>query len=138
MRETKFWTWHMIAGVVILVLLGIHMIYTHVGELTGFLVFTSHPDPIGIENSQARDRMPIFPVIFILLLGIALYHGLYGLRTILFEACSNRSLQKALSVILLLVGIGLFGLGSWAAVKAHSNAKAASPPEISALVEERR
>ncbi len=31
MRETKFWTWHMAAGVVIALLLGQHMVIMHLG-----------------------------------------------------------------------------------------------------------
>ena len=34
MRETKFWTWHMAAGVVILLLLGQHMVIMHLGSIT--------------------------------------------------------------------------------------------------------
>ena len=33
-------------------------------------------------------------ITYILLLGAALYHGLYGLRTILFELTLSRALEK--------------------------------------------
>ena len=133
MHETKFWTWHLFAGVLILVLLGGHMVYTHMGELTGFM--REHDsDGISIENSQARDAKAFFPAFFILLLGIALYHGLYGLRTILFELCPHPGAQKIMSALLLVLGLGLFGLGSFAAVKAHKNAsvKGVEPSTIQA------
>lgn len=123
MRETKFWTWHMLAGVIILVLLGSHMVYTHMGELTGYM--RAHDsDGISIENSQARDAKAWFPAFYILMLGIALYHGLYGLRTILFELCPHPGAQRTMSAFLLLLGLGLFALGSVAAVKSHNNALA--------------
>ena len=138
MRETKFWTWHMLSGVVILVLLGIHMVYVHIGELTHFMVFTNNPDSISVENVQARDATSIFPVVFIILLGVALYHGLYGLRTIVFEICSVRSVQKTISAFLIVIGLGLFGLGTWAAIKAHANAKAAVSTQVTALAWERK
>ncbi len=139
MRETKLWTWHMLSGAVILVLLGVHMIYTHIGEITHFMVFTNNPDPISIKNVQARDAMAIFPVIFIILLGVALYHGLYGLRTILFEICSVKSIQKAISALLLILGLGLFIVGTWGAVKAHTNAKMpVSTEQVTALAGERK
>ena len=31
MRETRYWTWHMLAGVVIFFLLGLHMLIMHLG-----------------------------------------------------------------------------------------------------------
>ena len=120
MRETKYWTWHMIAGVAILFLLGFHMAYTHIGTL-----IYGVDDNISQAMSQARDARVIYPVFFIVMLGIALYHGLYGLRTILFELCPNRTGQRIMAIFLLILGLGLFGLGSFAAVTAHQNAKAA-------------
>ena len=123
MRETKYWTWHMAAGVVIFFLLGLHMLIMHTGGITGWF---SPNDGVSVsrENSLARDGMPFFTVTYILLLGVALYHGLYGLRTILFELTLKPALEKAISVILLIVGLGLFGLGTWAAIGARALALA--------------
>jgi succinate dehydrogenase hydrophobic anchor subunit len=122
MRETRWWTWHMFAGILILVLLGGHMVYTHMGELTGFMRTDKTSDGISMQNSQARDAKTWFPAYFIVLLGVALYHGLYGLRTILFELCPHPGAQKTMSAFLLVLGLALFGLGFFAAVKAHKNA----------------
>jgi succinate dehydrogenase / fumarate reductase membrane anchor subunit len=115
----------MLAGVIILVLLGGHMVYTHMGELTGFMVSDTAKDGISMENSQARDAKAWFPVYFIVLLGLALYHGLYGLRTILFELSLKPALEMAITALLVLVGLGLFALGTWAAIAAHGAALAA-------------
>ena len=122
MRETKYWTWHMAAGVVIFVLLGLHMTTMHMGGLTG--LFVSHPgeESIARVNSQARDGQVVFTVGYIFLLGIALYHGLYGLRTILFELTLGPVTEKSISVVLVILGLALFGLGAWAAIAAHSAA----------------
>lgn len=121
MRETKLWTGHMFAGVAILCLLGFHMAYTHVGTL-----LYGVDDNITKELSQVRDANVLYPVFFILMLGIALYHGLYGLRNILFELCSHPPAQKVMGTALLFLGIALFCLGSFAAVKAHKNAAGAA------------
>ena len=119
MRETKYWTWHMAAGVVIFFLLGLHMTIMHTGEITHF--FAPYADgAVSKANSLFRDRMLFFTVTYILLLGVALYHGLYGLRTILFELTLKPALEKGITVVLLVVGLGLFGLGTWAAVVAHT------------------
>ncbi|MFB3776056.1 MAG: hypothetical protein ACE141_00560 [Bryobacteraceae bacterium] len=123
MRETKYWTWHMAAGVVILVLLGLHMLIMHVDDITG-LFAPYGGEAVSKENSLHRDGMLFFTVTYILLLGVALYHGLYGLRTILFELGLKPAAQKAVTSVLLLLGLGLFGLGAWAAVAAHTIAAA--------------
>lgn len=122
MRETRYWTWHMAAGVAIFVLLGLHMTTMHMGGLTG--LFVSHPgeESVARVNSQARDSQLAFTAGYILLLGIALYHGLYGLRTILFELTLRRSVEKSVSVVLIILGLALFGLGAWAAIAAHGAA----------------
>jgi len=119
MRETKYWTWHMAAGVVILFLLGLHMCIMHVGGIMN--LFSPYVgEAISRENSLYRDGRLFFTVTYILLLGVALYHGLYGLRTILFELTLKPGVEKTVTVSLLLVGIGLFSLGTWAAVVAHA------------------
>ena len=123
MRETKYWTWHMAAGVVILFLLGLHMLIMHLGGITH--LFAPHGgEAISKENSLFRDGQLFFTVTYILLLGTALYHGLYGLRTILFELTLKPAAEKAVSVVLLVAGLGLFGLGAWAAIAVHAIAAA--------------
>jgi succinate dehydrogenase / fumarate reductase membrane anchor subunit len=119
MRVTKYWTWHMAAGVVILFLLGLHMLIMHVGGITHLFV------PYGGEavskvNSLSRDGRLFFTVTYVLLLGVALYHGLYGLRTMLFELTLKPVIEKAITVVLLVMGLGLFGLGAWAAIAVHA------------------
>jgi succinate dehydrogenase / fumarate reductase membrane anchor subunit len=119
MRETKYWTWHMAAGVVILFLLVLHMLIMHMGGITH--LFAPHgAEAISKENSLFRDGKLFFVVTYILLLGVALYHGLYGLRTILFELTLKPAVEKATTFLLLVVGVGMLGLGTWAAITAHA------------------
>jgi succinate dehydrogenase / fumarate reductase membrane anchor subunit len=113
----------MAAGVVILLLLGLHMLIMHTGGIT-HLYSPNGGKSISRENSLARDGQLFFTVTYIILLGVALYHGLYGLRTILFELTLKPAVEKAVTVILLVVGLGLFGLGTWAAVVVHAIAAA--------------
>jgi succinate dehydrogenase / fumarate reductase membrane anchor subunit len=119
MRETKYWTWHMAAGVVIFFLLGLHMLIMHVGGIT-HLYAPVAGEAISKANSLFRDGRLFFTVTYILLLGVALYHGLYGLRTILFELTLKPIFEKVISIFLLAVGLGLFGLGTWAAITVHT------------------
>jgi len=123
MNETKSWTWHMAAGVVLIFLLGLHMFIMHMAG-TGHWFAPYNTDPDSLRNSLFRDSRLFFTVTYILLLGVALYHGLYGLRTMVFELTLKPAIEKAITVVLLLVGLGLFGLGTWAAVVAHGIALA--------------
>ena len=119
MRETKYWTWHMAAGVVILFLLGLHMLIMHLGEITHLFV-PYVGEAVSKSNSLFRDGKLFFTVTYVLLLGAALYHGLYGLRTILFELTLKPATEKVTTVVLLFVGLALFGLGTWSAIAAHA------------------
>jgi succinate dehydrogenase / fumarate reductase membrane anchor subunit len=123
MRETKYWTWHMAAAVVILLLLGLHMLIMHMGGIT-HLFASAGGEATSKENSLLRDSRLFFTVTYVVLLGAALYHGLYGLRTIVFELTLKPAAEKAVSLALLIMGLGMFGLGTWAAIAAHAIARA--------------
>ena len=119
MRDQKLWTWHILAGGVILVLLGLHMAIMHLDALLGwFNAPGTHP--IDWANVVARGKAVFFPVTYVLLLGAALFHGLYGLRNLLFELNPSTGLKRAIGAVLLLVGLGLFAFGTWAAVAGHA------------------
>ena len=122
MRETKLWTWFMAAGLVVLILLGLHMMVAHMGGLAGIGVARAGADSVAVENSQARDSGFFYPVVYVILLAAALFHGLYGLRVILFELGLKITAQKTISALLTLLGLGLFGLGTWAVFAAHAAA----------------
>ena len=118
MRDQKLWTWHLAAGAIILVLLGLHMAIMHLDALLG-LFNPAGGHPIDWANVVARGQSLAFTLTYILLLGAALFHGLYGLRNIVFELDPAPPLKKALSWVLILVGFGLFIFGTWAAWVGH-------------------
>jgi succinate dehydrogenase / fumarate reductase membrane anchor subunit len=122
MRDQRLWTWHVLAGLVILVFLGLHMAIMHLDVLVG-IFNPGDPHPIAWANVAARARMGFFTVSYIVLLGAALFHGLYGLRNILFELGIGRGLKSALNVVLVLGGVGLFAFGAWAAWAAGTLAR---------------
>lgn len=125
MRETKLWALFMLAGVVILFLLGFHMLYTHAGT-----VLLGVEDNLAKDVSQQRDASWVYTAFFIVMLAAGLFHGLYGLRTILFELGLKPGAEKAVSAVCCLLGIALFCLGTFAAVKAHGNAVSKSSPGV--------
>lgn len=116
MRDQKLWTWHVLAGVVILVLLGLHMVIMHLDTIVGVLN-PAGGSPVDWANVVARAQSMFFAVTYVLLLGAALFHGLYGLRNIVFELNPSTGVKRFVGVVLLLVGLSLFVYGSWAAIE---------------------
>ena len=121
MRETKLWTWHILAGILILIFLTLHMLIMHMEAI--FHLFNPNPgEPIAWANVVARAKMGFFTVTYIILLGAALYHGLYGLRNILTELNLSEGGRKAISALLILLGLALFVVGLYATIIAHGMA----------------
>ncbi len=120
MRETKLWTWHIITGIIILVFLGLHMIIMHLGNLFHVLSPEQTEAAINWANVIARGKMVFFMLTYIILMGAALYHGLYGFQTILFELNPRKGIKTFISAILILLGLALFALGTYAAIAARN------------------
>jgi succinate dehydrogenase / fumarate reductase membrane anchor subunit len=114
-RESTLWTWHLIAGGVILVLLGIHMFIMHLGDFFG----TVQGDVLNFSSVMERSRDASFAVIYVLLLGAALYHGLYGLRTMIFELNISEKAERAVSALFVLGGLVLFVMGAYGTIMAY-------------------
>ncbi len=114
MRDQGLWTWHLAAGVVILLLLGLHMTIMHLDEIVR--VFSpAAGEPIDWANVTARGKSVFFLVNYVVLLGAALFHGLYGLRNILFELNPATGVKKGLNALFFVAGLALFVFGGWAA-----------------------
>lgn len=119
MKESGKWTLHIAAGAVILVLLGLHMLIMHMQTLLGWLGLGTE-NVTSFEAVAQRGRQIFFMVTYIILLGAALYHGLYGLRNILLEMIPGPGAQKGFGVLLTLIGLGFFALGTYAAIAAFN------------------
>jgi succinate dehydrogenase hydrophobic anchor subunit len=115
MRESKLWFWHIISGIIILILLGVHMGIMHLGVFLNALGIGSE-DPTKWDEVFHRSRQIIFMVTYIVLLGAALFHGLYGLRSMLFELSLSKTVEKAIGALCAVAGIALFIYGSYVAV----------------------
>ena len=114
MRDQGLWTWHVIAGVVILVFLGLHMAIMHLDAVLG-IFNPAGGHPIDWANVVARGKSVFFMATYVVLLGAALFHGLYGLRNIIFELNPPDGLKAAVSWLMVLAGVGLLCVGTWAA-----------------------
>jgi succinate dehydrogenase/fumarate reductase cytochrome b subunit len=118
MRDRSLWTWHMAAGLVILVFLGLHMVIMHLDDSVA-IFNPAGGHAIEWDNVAARGKDMFFSVTYVILLGTALFHGLYGFRNILFELNPAPALKALVSWVLILGGLGLFVIGTWAAWASH-------------------
>jgi succinate dehydrogenase hydrophobic anchor subunit len=116
MRESRLWFWHILSAVVILVLLGVHMGTMHLGAILQ-LVGIGSGDPVHSAQVFHRSQQFIYMVTYILLLGAALFHGLYGLRSMLIELSLSKVMEKAIGSVCALAGIALFIYGSYVAFR---------------------
>jgi succinate dehydrogenase hydrophobic anchor subunit len=116
MRESKLWSWHILSGAAILVLLGIHMGVMHLSAVAKALGIGAG-DPLRSAEVFRRSRQSFYLITYILLLGSALFHGLYGLRSMLYELSFFRKLEKIIGGICALTGVALFIYGSYVAVR---------------------
>ncbi len=121
MRESRFWGLHMLSAVVILVFLGLHMVLMHL-DGTLALLDPALGQPLAWERVLARARSNFFTVTYVMLLAAALFHGLYGLRTMIYELTENATTRKAVSAILMTGGFALFILGAYAVIVMHRTA----------------
>jgi succinate dehydrogenase hydrophobic anchor subunit len=116
MRESKLWFWHILSAVVILFLLGVHMGIMHLGEILGAMGIGSG-DAIEAGRVFERSQQLLFMITYILLLGAALFHGLYGLRSMLLELSLSKAMEKAVGGLCACAGFALFLYGGYVAVR---------------------
>jgi succinate dehydrogenase hydrophobic anchor subunit len=117
-RESRLWFWHILSAIVILILLGVHMGTMHLGAILSSVGIGSS-DPVRSAEVFHRSRQLVYMVTYILLLGAALFHGLYGLRSMLFELSLSKTVEKAIGGMCAIAGVVLFVYGSYVAVKVY-------------------
>ena len=127
MRESKLWFWHILSAIVILVLLGVHMGTMHLGAILSSIGIGSR-DPVKSSEVFHRSQQLLYVATYMLLLGSALFHGLYGLRSMLFELTLSKGMEKAVGSVCAVAGIVLFIYGTYVAVRVYQM------PQILAIV----
>lgn len=117
MRESRLWAFHLICGAGLLLLLSLHMGLMH---YTGILaLFGWATEPVMSFSSVAeRGRGAATTVMYVLLLGFALYHGLYGLRGILGEVFGAPGARKLINAGVVIFGLLVLVYGVTVAVQA--------------------
>lgn len=115
MNKSGPWIFFIAAAVVIFVFLGLHMMIVHLDTLLGGIGSSAGGSALSWENVIRRSQSNFFTVTYIILLAAALYHGFYGLRTIIFELGPRKETEGAWTTFLWIVGIVLFIVGTVAA-----------------------
>ncbi len=113
MRESTLWMLHLAAGAVLLVVLGIHYGVMHLGELFDIPRATV----LSFPSVQTRSHNPFYLLVYISLLVAALYHGLYGLRSLICElSIIRQAARKVISILIVLSGCGFFCYAAYAII----------------------
>ena len=116
MNKSGPWILFIVAAVVVFVFLGLHMMIVHLDTLLGGIASPAGGSALAWENVIQRSQSNFFTVTYIILLAAALYHGFYGLRTIIFEFGARKEAEGAWTTVLWIVGIVLFIVGTVAAI----------------------
>ena len=101
MRESTLWFLHLFCGAVLLVVLGMHFGIMHMGGLFG----VPKDEVLTFASVAGRSEMPFYLAVYLILLAAGLYHGLYGLRSIVLEYTAlGSSAVKAVNIIFIISG----------------------------------
>ena len=112
MRTTRLHLLHMLTGILIAVLLGIHLVRLHLDSiLDWFGVNTT--DSTSWESMIDRASEGIWAALYITLLAVVLYHALYGLRGIILELTPSVKTGRIITWSFIIIGIGAFIWGTY-------------------------
>ncbi|MGV8123331.1 MAG: hypothetical protein AB2L14_26520 [Candidatus Xenobiia bacterium LiM19] len=118
MKESTLWVLFMLAGAVIVVLLGIHMAVMHMDDLL-VSVGIGYRQPFSFDSVAARSKMIVHVIIYTLLLATALFHGLYGFRSIVYELPLSGMLKRLTDLAVTAAGVVFFLWGAAAIITGY-------------------
>lgn len=117
MREARYWLFSLIAAACLIVLLGLHLFLMHLNTLGEYLGLAPQ-EPLEYTAVIARGKSLGWVVGYLALLSLALYHGLYGLRSVLSEIISpNRG--HLITIALTVLGFIAFIIGTYAVIATY-------------------
>jgi len=115
MRKTHLRLLHLISGVAIAVLLGIHMVRMHLDAILGFFGING-TEPTSWAAMMGRSSQGIWVGLYIALLAFVLYHALNGLRGIILEVTSSAKTERIVTRVIIAFGIVAFIGGTYVPV----------------------
>ena len=113
LRESTKWYLFLLAGLVLLITLGIHYGVMHLGGLFG----APRSETLTFASVSARSGRIFYMTVYLILLAAALYHGLYGLRAVVYEISALPwGVRQAAGKAIAAAGFVFFIYGSWAII----------------------
>ena len=112
MRRTYLWFAQIVTGVFLAALLGMHMVMMHLDSILGFFGVDTG-EPASWASMMERADQGLWLVFYVAFLALALYHGLNGLRGIIFELSLSQRTEQITTRVIIGVGITAFGLGTY-------------------------
>jgi len=113
MKESKLWSLHIFSGAILLILLGIHMVIMHFDKILHL------GDSLAWQSVLTRMQSTAHTVIYLLLLLFAVYHGLYGVRSLIFELNLSKKGRGVVSFIVVIVGLFALIYGAYTIITGH-------------------
>jgi succinate dehydrogenase / fumarate reductase membrane anchor subunit len=101
-----FWLWlfKIVAGLMIVILLGLHFVVNHLLAPGGLL---THAEVVQYY------QLPLIPIIEVIFLVFVIAHALIGLRSILLDLNPSNSVLRVTDILFWLAGIGFSIYGTW-------------------------
>ncbi len=98
------WLLKIAAGLLVLVVLGIHFVINHAVAPGGLLTY---------EDVIQYYKVPVVPVMEILFLVVVVTHALLGVRSILLDLSLVQKIHRIIDGILLVLGAIAIVYGAW-------------------------
>ena len=130
MRESRLWFFHIMAGGCLVILLGLHTVVMHFDSILAAVGLDSGDALNYTQSVLPRMKSIVHTAIYLLLLCAGLYHGLYGLRSLIFELKFSTGAKKGISLLLLLTGLVVGAWGAYTILAGHLN----PPANITAAI----
>lgn len=103
-EKTWLWLYKIIAGLLIVLLLGLHFIVNHLVAPQGLLSWS---------DVVAYYQNPIIPIIEVIFLIVVVSHALIGLRSIVLDLNPSAAVVRSLDILFVLVGVVSIVYGIW-------------------------
>lgn len=106
-KGVQSWFLQRVTAVGLIIVLGVHLWVLH---------FAGEHAVLTVAGVAVRLQTLTYMVIDYSLLAFALYHGLYGLRSVLLDYTSGARVERGLTATLWAIGVAFFVYGAFALV----------------------
>jgi len=116
MKESTLWFLHIVGALVLVIAIAIHL--HNFSTLLVPLGAPGYERALSWQFVSSRAREIFYTITYTALLGAATYHGMYGVRSMVYELSLTKTLERLVSVVCFLAGAGLFAFGAYVAIRA--------------------